>query len=156
MPSISNSARGPEGAERLEVPVAKATAELHELARDASRLQRGRSKRENARRAERTMGTEQSRALRKGCLQNRKSHSNRRSHLCDTLDARTLLPARDRGSRQAKSYMAEYHDPSSCLRKSGGAAGADVHMPEDTEWGKHEGAHVDPDGNVLRFGSPMM
>jgi uncharacterized glyoxalase superfamily protein PhnB len=28
-------------------------------------------------------------------------------------------------------------------------------MPEDTEWGQHEGALVDPDGNVLRFGSPM-
>jgi catechol 2,3-dioxygenase-like lactoylglutathione lyase family enzyme len=35
------------------------------------------------------------------------------------------------------------------------AAGMDVHMPEDTEWGKHEGTLVDPDGNVIRFGSPM-
>ena len=35
------------------------------------------------------------------------------------------------------------------------AAGAEIHMPEDTEWGQHEGAHVDPDGNVLRFGSPV-
>ena len=35
------------------------------------------------------------------------------------------------------------------------AVGADVHMPEDTEWGQHEGALVDPDGNVLRFGSPI-
>ena len=35
------------------------------------------------------------------------------------------------------------------------AAGAEVHMPEDTEWGQHEGAIEDPDGNVLRFGSPM-
>ena len=35
------------------------------------------------------------------------------------------------------------------------AAGADVRMPEDTEWGQHEGATEDPDGNVLRFGSPM-
>ena len=34
-------------------------------------------------------------------------------------------------------------------------AGAEVHMPEDTEWGQHEGAIEDPDGNVLRFGSPM-
>ena len=34
-------------------------------------------------------------------------------------------------------------------------AGADVHMPEDTEWGQHEGALVDPDGNILRFGSPI-
>ena len=28
-------------------------------------------------------------------------------------------------------------------------------MPEDTEWGQHEGAVVDLDGNVLRFGSPI-
>ena len=33
-------------------------------------------------------------------------------------------------------------------------AGADVHLPEDTAWGQHEGAMVDPDGNVIRFGSP--
>ena len=35
------------------------------------------------------------------------------------------------------------------------AAGAEVHGPEDTEWGQHEGALVDLDGNVIRFGSPM-
>ena len=38
---------------------------------------------------------------------------------------------------------------------SGAAAGAEVHGPEDTEWGQHEGALVDPDGNVIRFGSPI-
>lgn len=35
------------------------------------------------------------------------------------------------------------------------SAGAEVHPPEDTEWGQHEGALVDPDGNVIRFGSPI-
>jgi predicted enzyme related to lactoylglutathione lyase len=35
------------------------------------------------------------------------------------------------------------------------AAGVEVHEPEDTEWGQHEGAVVDPDGNVIRFGSPI-
>ena len=35
------------------------------------------------------------------------------------------------------------------------SAGAEVHGPEDTEWGQHEGALVDPDGNVIRFGSPL-
>jgi predicted enzyme related to lactoylglutathione lyase len=33
-------------------------------------------------------------------------------------------------------------------------AGGDVHPPVDTDWGRHEGALVDPDGNVIRFGSP--
>jgi uncharacterized glyoxalase superfamily protein PhnB len=35
------------------------------------------------------------------------------------------------------------------------AAGWEVHGPQDTEWGQHEGALVDPDGNVIRFGSPI-
>jgi hypothetical protein len=35
------------------------------------------------------------------------------------------------------------------------AAGVEVHGPQDTEWGQHEGAVVDPDGNVIRFGSPI-
>ncbi len=35
------------------------------------------------------------------------------------------------------------------------AAGVDVRTPQDTEWGQHEGAVIDPDGNVIRFGSPM-
>jgi predicted enzyme related to lactoylglutathione lyase len=41
------------------------------------------------------------------------------------------------------------------LARSWQAAGVEVHMPEDTEWGQHEGAHVDPDGNLIRFGSPI-
>jgi hypothetical protein len=35
------------------------------------------------------------------------------------------------------------------------AAGADVRLPQDTEWGQHEGVLVDPDGNIIRFGSPI-
>ncbi len=35
------------------------------------------------------------------------------------------------------------------------AAGIEVHRPQDTAWGQHEGAVVDPDGNVIRFGSPI-
>ena len=34
-------------------------------------------------------------------------------------------------------------------------AGADVRTPVDTPWGRHEGVLIDPDGNVIRFGSPM-
>ena len=41
------------------------------------------------------------------------------------------------------------------LARAWQAAGAEVSLPEDTDWGQHEGAHVDPDGNVIRFGSPM-
>ncbi len=27
--------------------------------------------------------------------------------------------------------------------------------PEDSDYGLREGAHIDPDGNLLRFGSPL-
>ena len=35
------------------------------------------------------------------------------------------------------------------------AAGGDVRMPEDTEWGQREGVLIDLDDNVIRFGSPL-
>lgn len=35
------------------------------------------------------------------------------------------------------------------------AAGADVKTPDDTDWGQHEGMVTDPDGNIIRFGSPI-
>jgi uncharacterized glyoxalase superfamily protein PhnB len=33
-------------------------------------------------------------------------------------------------------------------------AGMDVVDPENQDYGKREGRHVDPDGNVIRFGGP--
>jgi uncharacterized glyoxalase superfamily protein PhnB len=33
-------------------------------------------------------------------------------------------------------------------------AGMDVEGPENQDHGKREGRHVDPDGNVIRFGGP--
>jgi catechol 2,3-dioxygenase-like lactoylglutathione lyase family enzyme len=46
-------------------------------------------------------------------------------------------------------------DDADALAAEWRAAGAEVHGPEDTEWGQHEGALVDPDDNVIRFGSPI-
>jgi uncharacterized glyoxalase superfamily protein PhnB len=34
-------------------------------------------------------------------------------------------------------------------------AGVEVTGPVDYDYGKREGSHVDPDGNVIRFGSPI-
>jgi predicted enzyme related to lactoylglutathione lyase len=34
-------------------------------------------------------------------------------------------------------------------------AGADIRSPEDTPWGRREGVMIDPDGNIIRFGSPL-
>jgi catechol 2,3-dioxygenase-like lactoylglutathione lyase family enzyme len=41
------------------------------------------------------------------------------------------------------------------LAKTWSDAGADVRFPEDTQWGQHEGVLIDPDGNMIRFGSPI-
>ncbi len=41
------------------------------------------------------------------------------------------------------------------LARAWNAAGAKVGTPEDTEWGQHEGVVIDPDGNIIRFGSPI-
>lgn len=35
-----------------------------------------------------------------------------------------------------------------------GTGGRDL-RPVDTDYGLREGAHIDPDGNLLRFGSPL-
>ena len=32
-------------------------------------------------------------------------------------------------------------------------SGADIVEPQDFAWGKREGSHHDPDGNLIRFGS---
>lgn len=46
-------------------------------------------------------------------------------------------------------------DDAEALAAEWRSAGVSVHPPEDTAWGQHEGAHVDPDGNTIRFGSPL-
>jgi catechol 2,3-dioxygenase-like lactoylglutathione lyase family enzyme len=58
-----------------------------------------------------------------------------------------------RTDRRASAYL--FVDDADALAATWLAAGGDVRLPEDTEWGKHEGVLIDPDGNVIRFGSPM-
>lgn len=55
--------------------------------------------------------------------------------------------------QSSSAYL--FVDDSDALAAEWRSAGVDVHHPEDTEWGQHEGAVVDPDGNVIRFGSPV-
>jgi catechol 2,3-dioxygenase-like lactoylglutathione lyase family enzyme len=64
-----------------------------------------------------------------------------------------VVPDADMGSAKHSAYL--WVDDADALAQEWLAIGAEVHMPEDTEWGQHEGALVDPDGNVLRFGSPI-
>lgn len=63
------------------------------------------------------------------------------------------VPNGDVVNRRGSAYLfvADADD----LARAWRAAGAEVHGPEDTEWEQHEGALVDPDGNVIRFGSPI-
>lgn len=47
-------------------------------------------------------------------------------------------------------------DDADALAEEWRAAGMNVGRPVDTDWDKHEGTHLDPDGNLLRFGSPRI
>jgi catechol 2,3-dioxygenase-like lactoylglutathione lyase family enzyme len=59
----------------------------------------------------------------------------------------------DATSRRNAAYV--FVDDAGQLAQEWRSAGVEVHDPQDTEWGQFEGAVVDPDGNVIRFGSPM-
>jgi catechol 2,3-dioxygenase-like lactoylglutathione lyase family enzyme len=58
-----------------------------------------------------------------------------------------------RPDRRSTAYL--FVEDAGALARTWLAAGGDVRLPQYTDWGKHEGALVDPDGNVIRFGSPM-
>jgi catechol 2,3-dioxygenase-like lactoylglutathione lyase family enzyme len=64
-----------------------------------------------------------------------------------------LVPEVDGPARTSSAYV--WVDDADELAQAWRSAGADVRAPEDTDWGQHEGAHIDPDGNVIRFGSPV-
>jgi predicted enzyme related to lactoylglutathione lyase len=58
-----------------------------------------------------------------------------------------------RADRRSTVYL--FVEDADALARTWLAAGGDVRLPQDTEWGQHEGVLVDPDGNVIRFGSPI-
>ena len=60
----------------------------------------------------------------------------------------------DRPSAPATAYL--YVEDADELAQKWMAAGGTVHPPQDTEWGQREGVLVDPDGNIIRFGSPLL
>ena len=61
--------------------------------------------------------------------------------------------APDRDRHTSSTYL--FVDDADAVAAEWRAAGVEVHSPEDTEWGQHEGVVADPDGNIIRFGSPM-
>ena len=46
-------------------------------------------------------------------------------------------------------------DDADALADEWGAAGAELAQPVDVDYGMREGSHTDPDGNLIRFGSPL-
>ena len=46
-------------------------------------------------------------------------------------------------------------DDADALAEEWRGAGVDLVEPQDYEYGKREGSHLDPDGNLIRFGSPL-
>ncbi len=53
----------------------------------------------------------------------------------------------------ATAYL--YVEDADSLARTWASAGGDIRFPEDTEWGQREGVLIDPDGNIIRFGSPL-
>ena len=66
-------------------------------------------------------------------------------HLAQTDDPLT--------AKTGSIYM--HVDDAELLAESWRIAGVEVTGPEDFDWGKREGRHTDPDGNLIRFGSPL-
>ena len=62
----------------------------------------------------------------------------------------------DRRTTTSCAYL--WVDDAHALYAEWSATGVDgrLHGPERTDYGLDEGAHVDPDGNVIRFGSPPL
>lgn len=62
-----------------------------------------------------------------------------------------VVPAKDDCNNSAYLYVEDANEVAHQWR----SVGVEIHGPEDTEWKQHEGAVRDPDGNVIRFGSPV-
>jgi len=56
-------------------------------------------------------------------------------------------------SRAGAIYL--HVDDADRLAREWREAGIEITGPEDFEYGKREGSHLDPDGNLIRFGSPL-
>ena len=72
-----------------------------------------------------------------------------RDHLTIHLAQPDHLDAAWKGS----IYM--HVDDADRLAEDWRKTGVAVVGPEDFDYGKREGSHVDPDGNLIRFGSPL-
>jgi uncharacterized glyoxalase superfamily protein PhnB len=65
------------------------------------------------------------------------------------------VKATDGTVRIMGSVLYLHVDDADGLAKEWRRAGMDVSGPENYDYGKREGTHTDPDGNLIRFGSPL-
>ena len=70
----------------------------------------------------------------------------------DTVELHLGVVANPAEHARGSAYL--FVDDADAVAARWTAAGVEVHPPEDTPWGMREGAVEDPDGNVIRFGSP--
>jgi Glyoxalase/Bleomycin resistance protein/Dioxygenase superfamily len=68
----------------------------------------------------------------------------------------TLHLAHDDNPEHHQSGVLYLHvDDADQLAENWRKAGMEVEGPENQDYGKREGRHTDPDGNIIRFGSPI-
>jgi uncharacterized glyoxalase superfamily protein PhnB len=71
----------------------------------------------------------------------------------DDVEIQVGIVSPGKATTPATAYL--YVEDADSLARSWASAGGDVRHPENTEWGQREGVLVDPDGNIIRFGSPL-
>jgi hypothetical protein len=69
------------------------------------------------------------------------------------LTIHLTLPVGDEAPGVGALYV--HCDDAQRLATEWRTAGLEVFGPQDFDYGKREGSHVDPDGNMIRFGSPV-
>jgi len=70
-------------------------------------------------------------------------------------DGLTIHLAGAGGKQPGAGSIYLHVDDADSLANAWREAGVEVVEPQDFDYGKHEGSHSDPDGNLIRFGSPL-
>ena len=70
-------------------------------------------------------------------------------------DRVTIHLTHDDGDGLGPSALYLHVDDAQAVAREWRLAGLEVEGPENQDYGKCEGSHTDPDGNVIRFGGPI-
>jgi len=74
--------------------------------------------------------------------------------ICGEVEIQVGTVPEGRATAPVTAYL--YVEDADALAREWTSAGGDVRPPQDTEWGQREGVLLDPDGNIIRFGSPLL